>query len=299
MSKKASHLLMRCFFYFQNPIRLHLFSINGHNNGRNEQEGREMKKEIAIATGAFFFMTLTAMTYAYAVEDKNKFVVISDNMVDVTGDDRIDKVLIKGIPYEEGTQFLKEIILEIHASNGKTYKEELEEGYEPTVQFVDLNHDQIKDMFISINTGGSGGISNHNLYTLKDFSLTNLGVPEPLMINGQFLNGYKAAITIQDTNQSYTFDLRNRADDYERLGLFQNGKLSEPTELMVDPYSTLKPIKLSSKKLGLLGIQAISGAYHADRIALVESIWEYDAGKWNLKKTRVFESKPPKQKRRK
>lgn len=258
-----------------------------------------MKKEIAIAIAAFFFMTLTAMTYAYAVEDKNKFVIISENMVDVTGDGKEDKVIIKGIPYEEGTQFLKEINLEINASNGKTYKADLEEGYEPTVQFIDLNHDQIKDMFISINTGGSGGISNYYLYTLKDFSLTNLGVPEPLMINGQFQNGYKASITIQETNQSYTFDLRNRANDYERLGIFQNGKLSEPTELMVDPYSTLKPIQLKDEKYGLIGIQAISGAYHADRIALVESIWEYDSGKWILKKTKVLETKQRKQKDRK
>ena len=258
-----------------------------------------MKKEFPIAAIVFFLMTLTAITYAYAVDDKEKLVVISENMIDVTGDNKNDKVFIKGIPYEEGTQFLKEVILEIEASNGKIFKANLEDGYDPTVHYVDLNHDGIKDMFISINTGGSGGISNYFLYTLKDFSLSNLEVPEPLMINGQFLNGYKASITIQDTNQSYTFDLRNRADDYERLGLFQNGKLSEPTELMIDPYSTLKPIKLSSNRYGLMGIQGISGAYHADRIAFVESVWEYEAGRWNLKKTKILETKSRKHKNKK
>lgn len=253
-----------------------------------------MKKEITIAVTAFFFMTLSAISYANAIDDKAKYIFISENKVDVSGDHKVDKVMIKGIPYEKGSQFLKEIILDIHASNGKTYEANLEEGFDPTVQFVDLNHDGIKDMFISINTGGSGGISNYNLFTLKDFSLTDLDVPEPLIINGQFQNGYKATITIQETNQSFTFDLRNRADDYERLGLFQNGKLSEPTELMVDPFSTLKPTMLSSNKYGLIGIQAISGAYHADRIALVESVWEYKAGKWNLKKVRILETRPRK-----
>ena len=258
-----------------------------------------MKKVFTITVTAFFFMTLTAITYAYAIDDKEKFIVISENIIDVTGDNKDDKVFIKGIPYEEGTQFFKEIILEIDASNGKTIKANLDEGYDPTVYFVDLNHDGVNDMFISINTGGSGGISNHYLYTLKDFSLSNLEVPEPLIINGQFLNGYKANITIQDTNQSYTFDLRNRAEEYERLGLFQNGKLSEPTELMIDPYSTLKPIMFSSNRNGLIGIQAISGAYHADKIAFVESTWEYDAGKWDLKKTRILETKPRKHKHKK
>lgn len=254
-----------------------------------------MKKEFVFAFAAFFFMISTAIT-GYAGDEGNKMILVSEEKVDVTGDGKKDTVYIRGIPYEEGTQFLKEIQLEIAASNGKKYKVELEGGYGPKVQFVDLNHDGVKDMFVTVDTGGSGGISNHNVYTLKDFTLKDLTVPDPLIINSQFLNGYKANVTIQKTGQSYTFDLRNRAEDYKRLGLYQNGKLSEPTELMVDPYSTLKPVLIKGDQYGLIGSQAVSGAYHADRIAIVEGTWFYENGKWTLKNTKVFEVNPPRRK---
>ncbi len=255
-----------------------------------------MKKEIAIAIAAFFSITLSVITYAYAVEVNDKMMVISEDKIDVSGNGKKDSIVLKGVPYEEGTKFLKEIQLEINASNGKSYKVDLDPGYSPAIQYVDLNQDGVTDLFISINSGGSGGISYYYLYTLKDFKLLDLGVPDPLVINSQFINDYKASITIDETGQSYTFDLRNRANEYERLGLYQHGKLSEPMELMVDPYSTLKPLQMKDKKYGLMGIQAISGTNHADRIALVEAAWNYENGKWVLKNTNVLQTNSGKQK---
>ncbi|MBY0120480.1 hypothetical protein H0173_00805 [Bacillus sp. S/N-304-OC-R1] len=250
-----------------------------------------MRKEVLFALAAFFFLTLSAITAANAGENQNKIMTISKEKADVTGDGKKDLIVIKGLPYEEGTEFLKEIFVEIQTLNKKTIKIDVDSGFNPRVNFVDLNHDGIKDIFITVDTGGSGGITNHYLYTLKNLSLEDLSVPDPLVINSQFLDGYKASITIQDTGESYTFDLSNRADDYEKTGLYQKGKLSEPTELMVDSFSTLKPI-LMDNQYGLRGTQAVSGAYHADRIAIIESNWLYENGKWILKKTRVMENNP-------
>lgn len=237
---------------------------------------------------ALFFMTLS-ITGVYASENKNKWVTISKENLDVTGDGKEDIIELKGIPYQEEDQFLKEIQLHIAASNGKKYEAEFEGGLNPHVQFLDLNHDEVKDMFVSVETGGSGGITNHYLYTLKDFKLTDVTVPDPLVINGQFHNGYKASITIQETGKSVTFDLRNRGADYEKSGLFINGKLSEPTELMVDAYSVLKPVTMGGEKYKLIGIQSISGAHHTDWIANVESTWIYENGKWRLKDTKIMD----------
>lgn len=255
-----------------------------------------MRKEIIFALAAFFFLSLTALTAAYAGENQNKILTISKEKADVTGDGKKDLIVIKGQPYDEGTEFLKEIFVEIQTLNKKTIKIELDSGFNPTANFVDLNHDGLKDIFITVDTGGSGGITNHYLYTLKNNILADITVPEPLVINSQFLDGYKAVITIQDTGESYTFDLSNRADDYEKTGLYQKGKLSEPTELMVDSYSALKPVLMNDKTYGLRGTQAISGAYHADRIAIIESNWLYVNGKWTLKSTRVMETNPRKKK---
>nr|WP_041965276.1 hypothetical protein [Mesobacillus selenatarsenatis] len=241
-----------------------------------------MKKELLITFSAFFFMSLTALTGVYAGESNEKTVTISEEKVDVTGDGKKDLIYVKGVPYEEGAQFFKKIFLKVRASNGEIYKIELDSGYDPATIYKDLNHDSIKDIFISVPTGGSGGLSNFYLYSLKDFQVTNLTVPEPLAVNSQFEDGYKASINIQETGQSYSFDLSDRKDEYERLGLYQDGKLNEPTELMVLPFGTLKPIKVKDNLYGLKGIQRINGAYNADGIANIESTWIYEKGKWHL-----------------
>ena len=255
-----------------------------------------MRKEMMIALAAFFFITLSALTAAYAGENQNKMMTISKEKADVTGDGKKDLIVIKGQPYEEGTEFLKEIVVEIHTIKNKTFTIEVDSGFNPRVNFVDLNDDGVKDIFITVDTGGSGGITNHYLYSLRNLILTDLTVPEPLVVNSQFLDDYKAAITIQETGESYTFNLSNRAADYEKTGLYQNGKLSEPTELMVDSYSVLKPVLINDKRYGLRGIQAVSGAYHADGIAIIESVWLYENGKWTLINTKVMETNSGKKK---
>ena len=255
-----------------------------------------MRKEIGLAILAIFFLSLNAITGAQALDHtqspgkiEGKKQILVEKKIDVTGDGKEDTVEIKGVPYEEGSSYMKEIVLSVTASNGKTYKTDLDSGFEPMIDFPDLNHDGIADMFISIPTGGSGGISNYFLYTLKDFQLTDITVPAPLMITSQFLDGYKASITIENTGQSYTFDLKDRKKEYERLGIYHHGKLNEPMELMVDPYSTLKPFIVKNDSSGLKGVQQVSGAYHADEIAFIESTWYLENGKWNVVDTKVIE----------
>lgn len=241
-----------------------------------------MKRELLITFSAFFFMSFTAFAGVYTGESNEKTVTISEDKVDVTGDGKKDLIYVKGVPYEEGAQFLKKIFLKIRASNGEIYKIDLEGGYDPATKYKDLNHDSVKDIFISIPTGGSGGLSNYFLYSLRDFQVTNLTVPEALAVSSQFEDGYKASIKIEETGQSYSFNLSDRKDDYERLGLYQDGKLNEPTELMVLPFGLLEPVKVKNGLYGLKGSQRINGAYNADGIANLESSWLYEDGKWKL-----------------
>jgi len=258
-----------------------------------------MKKEFGLVLLALFFLSLNAITGAYAVEGDKKQIqkeetnvdktinLLSEEM-DVSGDGKVDTIEINGVQYEEDSSFLKEMILLIKGSNGQIYTAELDSGFDPILKFDDLNHDGIMDIYITIPTGSSGGIAHHFLYTLKDFILTDIGVPDSLMITSEFQNNYKASITIDNTGQTYNFNLISRKKDYDQLGLFVKGKLNEPRELMIDPYSSLKPVIVKDELYGLKGIQQISGAYHADSIAFVESKWFYENGKWNLLDTKVI-----------
>jgi hypothetical protein len=236
-----------------------------------------MRKELLLAMAAFFLISTTVV---YAIEENNKIVTISRETADITGDGKVDDILLQGIAYQDEAGYLKEIYIEVKASNGKTYKIPFESGAKAGLKLVDSNHDGLNDLFVTVETGGSGGIIVNYLYTLKGFTVTDLTVPEPLEMDTNFLNGYKAEIKVKATGKSYVFNLKDRKKYYNKMGLYVKGKLNEPMELMVNAYSSMEPITLMDGKLGLKGVQRVAGIANADTIAYVESTWSFLDGKW-------------------
>ncbi|MBS4204969.1 hypothetical protein [Lederbergia citrea] len=202
---------------------------------------------------------------------------------DVTGDGKPEKITLFGIPFESNTAFYKDVWVVIEMKGGKAIRINYEGGYEPKLDFADLNHDGVDDILYSSATGGSGGLYNYALHTVKNSKLLEIPLPTPLQIEGVFQNGFKAVIDIPGINKPITLDLSGRKADYLRLGLYQkNGILNEPTELMIDPIAFFEIVKMKNNKgFGLKGYRQISGAYHADGLGTVEVLWYYQNGKWN------------------
>ncbi|WP_374722243.1 hypothetical protein [Peribacillus tepidiphilus] len=223
---------------------------------------------------------------AFGAEIISKGQLVQSKKSDVTceGDKNRDEIAIYGVPYDPQSHYLKEIYLEVKFGGGGSVQIPLDGGYDPKLKLADLNHDGCKDVFITINTGGSGAIVLNDLYSFKNKKIDNLTVPQPVTAVAQFIDGYKASIELLN-GKKYIVDLIDRKKDYDRLGLYHDGKLSEPTELMIDPYSSLKIVRMKDRK-GFKGIQAVSGAYHADRIGNIISKWNYENGKWQLVKVK-------------
>lgn len=243
---------------------------------------------LRMTTFFFGFIILSAITGVEAMEngDEEK---IAKYTVDVTGDGKNEQILLKGIAYPDHPSHFEKVIVEVVGDNEKREHIELDGGFHPELLLIDLNHDGIRDLFVSMETGGSGAIKNHYLYTLKDGKLGEHITPDPLVIHSEFLNQYKARITIENHHKTHKFNLKGKADEYEQMGLYMDGKLNEPMELIIGDYDHLEPIRVKGKKVGLKGNQVISGAAHADVIGRVESTWLYKDGTWELLGTKVFE----------
>ncbi len=246
-----------------------------------------MKKEMILISVSFFIMSFCAITVVNADEENRKVTTISKREADITGDGKTDTIYLKGIPYHNHDSYFKKIFIEVFASDDRGYKFPLESGSRAKFKFADLNSDGVKDIFSSVQTGGSGGISIHFIDTLKDFVPISIPVPEPLEMDSKFLAGYKAEIIIKRTGKRYIFDLKERKKDYKKLGLYYKGKLNEPTELTVNPFTSLKPVLLDGGKIGLKGLQRVTGIANADTIASVESTWHYQGIKWKLVRVQV------------
>lgn len=254
--------------------------------GENNERGRvRMKKEYLLALCAFFFMSLSTVAITHAGESAAlKEKVIHVYKEDVTGDKKLDKIELKGIQMESNSQYMKKVWAKIISSNKTEFRIDYEQGYEPKIEFVDLNHDGVKDLLESSATGGSGGIYNYSLTTIKDGQEAEIPLPPQLDLQGHFENNFKATLIIPETKETVKLNLSDRKNDYIQSGLYQaNGQLNEPTELMIDPVALYKVVKVKNKEgYGLKSFRQISGAYHADGLGTVTSTWYYEDGKWQL-----------------
>lgn len=237
-----------------------------------------------------YLILLLAVFFTYqaaSAQDNDiasEIILVTENR-DVTGDHVADRLVIKGLKYEEDAEFLKAITLYVNTGE-KKFELPFASGYKPTIQFVDVNKDGVEDVFITTETGGSGGILNSFLFSFKDQNMKDLTVPKMVPITAQFLDNYQAMLTING-KKPLVIDLSDRKEEYEQSGIYSNGILNEATELLVDGFSTLKPVFLIGKGKGLMGVQLVSGVYHADGVALVESKWGYEKGEWKLIKAKI------------
>ncbi|WP_339228575.1 hypothetical protein NSQ77_02140 [Oceanobacillus sp. FSL K6-2867] len=242
----------------------------------------------------YFLLLLFAFPInAFAAETApEEGILIETYQVDVTGDGENDTIELKGKLFAPDAQYYQDIWAEVRASDGKEWKISYGGGYEPKLQFIDLNHDGIKDIFYQSPTGGSGGLYTSIWHTLANQKLTEIPLPEQRYVSGKFEENFQVIIEIVPNGKPIVMDVKDRAKDYIRLGIYdEEGNLLKPTSLMIDPIAFYEPISISeSKGYGLKSYQQISGAYHADRLGTIETLWYYENGEWIILQTNWVES---------
>lgn len=208
-------------------------------------------------------------------------VLISTYEEDLTGDGKLDIIKLYGVHFSPDSEYYKDIFA-IITSGSEEWRIDYQGGYDPAIQFIDLNHDNVPDIFYQSPTGGSGGLYTSKLDTLARGELESIPLPEQDYIKGYFEDGFQAVIELGHNAQPILLDVADRKDDYIRLGIFDaSGKLLQETSLMFDPIAFFEPVEISSRNgYGLKSFKQISGAYHADQLGVVETLWYYEDGKW-------------------
>lgn len=196
---------------------------------------------------------------------------------DISGDKIKETVKIKGKFLDDKSLNLKNITVDITFSESpKRKKLLLGSGMKPQLSFIDLNNDGVKDLFVTIYKDKA--IKGYG-YTLHDGQLLELKALKPIETETRFTNNYQAEIII--ANKKYTLDLKSHKKEYDDLGIYHNGKLNEPIELVIEDYSSLtKAYELQGN--GLSGIQKVYGIDKEDFLGEILTFWIYKDGNWNL-----------------
>jgi hypothetical protein len=202
--------------------------------------------------------------------------IVSLAQGDVTGDGITDNVYLTGRRTED-SPFVQDITLVVQdGSNGSMSYIPLREnaGYNPRLYLGDFTANRINDILISIDTGGSGAIMYHFMYSFVN------NIPQLIFDYNLYNETYKYVVTYKDNykvevismvnNKKYTIDLTYKGDEYLSEIYDENGKLKQPISGFVNPLSGLYPVDFDSDKVyELLAYQKIAGRYNADALGYI------------------------------
>lgn len=212
--------------------------------------------------------------------------LISEANVDVTGDGKKERILLFGKLVEGNRQFYKNLTVEVITDDGKekreVFKKQLGNGYAPTITFHDVTGDNIKDIYVSVPTAENGATMHQSLFTLAEFKSLDLGIPEPLTVNSELKNDLTAFVALADKDKIFKMDLSSRKKLYEQAGLYQDGKLNAPTELVVAQQGEFVIAPLEDGQYGLLSTYDVGGMMEGEVVAQLQATWEWQEGKWVL-----------------
>lgn len=209
---------------------------------------------------------------------------------DFTGDGTVDTAKLAWNKSAPDSEYVTDITLLLR--NGSTGAEASfplpeKSGYSPTLFAGDFTGDGIPDLFISIQSGGSGAMTYNFLYTYKEAVLRTLfdtnQYNEEQKYTVEYLDYYRVRITSLNNRQSYLIDISSRGSDYLSDIYNENGKLKQPLQGDVLPVSGVFPVDFDLNGVyELLIFQGIMGQYNADRFGYVQNILTYKEGRWNF-----------------
>lgn len=218
-------------------------------------------------------------------------VVLQEIICDITGDGVADRLILAGSKETISANYFRNLALAF--MDGATGKKDVQSlsmaGYSPQIKPVFLLSKETPAFLVSAPTGGSGGIVDNRIVSFAGGLpqiLFNANNNKGLSIEGIFLPDYQVRITFLELGQSITFDRTYAKADYQRLGLYTEDGI--PTGKKggtpwIDPFSALTVVDSNQDGFDeLRGIQQLSGAYHADRLGTVTSIWFYENGQWRI-----------------
>ncbi|MGK5506755.1 hypothetical protein [Brevibacillus formosus] len=243
-----------------------------------------------MLTGAGWGQAALALEARDVQPPPTVFEEIQIKRQDVTGDGRPDLITLLGKRFAADSPYFEhlKIMVQDPVAKKTTFFTTPYGAYQPEMFFCDFTGGGVQQILLQAPTGGSAGTSEFYLFADKDNKPAILPVPQPLTISGSYQDQYKVPLTIKETGETVVLDLSDRKKSYEENGVYKNGKLVSPVEVMPNTFSVLMPIDENRDGIcELKGEQRVSGVANADTIAYVESYWKWDKTSWKLQRAVV------------
>jgi len=204
---------------------------------------------------------------------------------DVNGDGVLDTVYLYGQLDGSPGIYADNITLVIKDGwSNKSTSVQLENnaGYNARLFLGDFDQNNIADIMVSIDTGGSGGYGLFYIYSFRDnllqeiFNVDKYNYDYAFEVN--YADYYKVRVESARLNLLFIIDVSEKGLDYLSQYYDKDGLLIKPVQGEVLDLGALNPIitNTPSYNYDLLALQRIIGTTNADTLGYVENLltWE-------------------------
>lgn len=200
---------------------------------------------------------------------------------DVNGDGVLDTVYLYGQVDGPPAIFADNITLVIQDGRSNkitTVHLKNNAGYNARLFLGDFNKDNVLDIMVSFDTGGSGGYGIFYIYSFRNNSLHELfnvdKYNEKYTFQVNYEDFYKVRVESPQLNVFFIIDISNKGPDYLSQYYDENGILKNPLIGGALALGALYPIITNNESYNydLVALQRIIGPTNVDTLGFVENL---------------------------
>jgi hypothetical protein len=206
---------------------------------------------------------------------------------DVTGDGITDKVYLYGYK-PDGAEGIFADNITVAIEDGQTNEvqtitPEFNSGYNAGLFLGDFTKNNVADIKVSIEAGGSGGYGYHYIYSFVNYSFKEIFNFDKYNMEYKYkvdyADLYKVDVGNVMLNKLFVLDISCKGYDYVSQYYDENGKLINPVQGEVLALSSLFPIITDEKSntFDILAIQRIIGTTNSDTLGFIENLLSWNS----------------------
>ncbi|WP_068672728.1 hypothetical protein [Oceanobacillus sp. Castelsardo] len=228
-------------------------------------------------------LTIQPTLTANGLAKEKDAVIINTYQADVTGDGLLEDIDLMGVPFSNSGDYYHNVWAEVKSKNRDNERWQINygDGYEPQIQFIDANHDNVQDILYQ-SSSDKKHMSKQKLHTFASNKLFEISLPKLDYVSGKFADDYRADLKITPNAKPIQINLQNHSDTYIQSGVYSiDGKLKKSKSLLLNAPHYYEVVKLTDDKgYGLRSYKRVSGISNEDHLGTIESLWYYTDGKW-------------------
>ena len=216
-------------------------------------------------------------------------VLLDRKQGDVTNDGIMDYVYLFGSKNDETEFYTDHITLLIQdgrTNHISTVNFQYNAGYNARLFLGDFSKDNVLDILVSIDSGGSGGYGYFYIYSFKNniprqmFDVEKYNQDHLFDVN--YEDSYKVRVESPQLDTLFTIDISNKGYDYLSQYYDENGKLKQPVQGGALALGVLYPIVTNNKEFSydLLAFQRIIGTTNSDTLGTIENLLTWNGAQF-------------------